>query len=180
MKITTEITKTRTNVEVTKQNKDFLKAYYKKALSMALDALEDDDLEEIFHICYKNGKIAYKFNDKYLLYHFKNYLIDGIAENYELYDIEWNENGENKSLKLSSLVDVEEDYYDDDLFELLRDCCCLSIDEEVYNEILLPIFKEQTELLMKKTGIIGVVLGFKYNDKFKYSDWRLIMDNEIS
>lgn len=172
-------TKTITNnVKVTKQDKDFLKAYYKKALSIALDKLADDDLEEIFHPYFKNGKIAYEFNGTSLLYYFKYYLNDGIAENYEIYNIEWNENGESKSLKLSSLVDVdEEDYYDDALFELLRDCCRLSIDEEVFDEILLPIFKEQIELLLKKTGI---GLDFKYINKIKYSDWRLFMDNEIS
>ena len=157
--------KTITNVEVTKQDKDFLKAYYKKALSIALDVLEDDDLKDIFHPGFEDGKIAYGFDGRYLLHHFKYYLFDGIVENYEPYEIKWNENGENKSL----IIDEETFGGEDDFFEFLRDCCYLSMDEEVYNEILLPIIKEQTELLLKKTGVI---LGFDYTNEFKYSDWK--------
>ena len=169
--------KTITNMEVTKQDKDFLKAYYKKALSMALDELEDDDLENIFPPCFEDGKIAYGFDSSYLLYHFKYYLNDGIAENYDLYEIKWNENGENKSFKLSSLVDEETFGGEGDLFEFLCDCLYLSKDEEVYNEILLPIIKEQTELFLEKADIS---LDFDYTNEFKYSVWKLIMDNKIS
>ena len=158
-------TKAITNVEVTKQDKDFLKAYYKKALSMAIDVLEDDNLKDIFRPGFEDGKFAYKFDGGYLLHHFKYYLSDGIFENYESYEIKWNENGENKSL----IIDEETFGGEDDLFEFLRDCCYLSIDEEVYNEILLPIIKEQTELLLKKTGVI---LDFDYTNEFKYSVWR--------
>lgn len=60
MKIATE-TITKTNVDVNKDDKDFLKAYYKEVLEMAFEDLEDDDLEEIFPSGFEEGKAAYVF-----------------------------------------------------------------------------------------------------------------------
>lgn len=166
-------TKTMTNVDVTKQDKDFLKAYYKEVLEMAFEDLEDDDFEEIFPSGFEGGKPAYGFCSSCLLNHLDEWFFSKIYEglfNYEDFEIEWEEKGKNKCLNLMSLFDDEDfENMDGNLYDFVQNCYRLSKDEGVYNEILLPLIKEQVELLMKKSGI---TLVFDYTDDLKYSYWK--------
>ena len=160
MKITTE-TITKTNGDVNKDDKDFLKVYYKEVLEMAFEDLEDDDLEEIFPSGFEEGKAAYGFCSSYLLNHLDEWFgkfYESLFD-YENFDIEWEEDGENKCLNLMSLSDDDDfENMDGSLLEFAQRCYYLSKDEDVYNEILLPLIKEHIDCV----------------DGLEYSIWKRI------
>lgn len=173
MTITKEII-TKTSVDVTKQDKDFLRAYYKKVLDMALEDLDYEDLENIFPSSFENGKIEYGFSGRYLRDHFRFWFLDifyNRIRKYKCFNIEWNEGGENESLNLLSLIDDEDiKYGNGNLSRLVSRCCVLTKNEEVFNEILSPIIKKHIKLLMKKNGI---TLDFDYTNEITYLNWKL-------
>ena len=165
MKITTE-TITKTNVDVNKDDKEFLKAYYKEIINLAMEHRDADIDESIYSPYLKDDYFedipSSCFSGVYLLFHLNSWLISSFYNtlaNYEYFNIEWKENGENKCLNLLSLRDdVDSEEAEGNLWYFIEDLHCLSKDEDVYNEILLPLIKEHIDCV----------------DGLEYSIWKRI------